>query len=537
MSARRRELAIDWVRELASGLSDEDAPQPASGSPARRRQAATQTRATPKFLRLVDALVAEIRRGRLRPGDPLPGSRGLAESLGVHRNTVLAAVAELTAQGWIEVIPCRGTFVARSLPTIRRRAAAAPRPPAERGPGTRLGFDLPALSALDALPTVDLVPRDALPLLGGLPDLRLLPAAALARAYRRVLRARGSDLLRYDDPQGDVVLRTALMRMLAERRGLVGDAGSLLITRGSQMALYLLARALLRPGDCVAVEALGYSPAWAALRQGGAELIPVPVDAAGIDVQALAELVARRSLRAIYLTPHHQYPTTAMLSPGRRMQLLTLAMQHRIAILEDDYDHEFHYEGRPVLPLASADTAGVVVYLGTLSKLLAPGLRIGFVWGPAPVLARLTALRAIVDRQGDHGVQRAVAELLEDGEVERHAWRCRRVYAARRLHLATLLREQLADVLSFTAPPGGMALWARVADDIDCEAWQRSARAQGVVFQAGQRFAFDGARLPFVRLGFACLNESEQREAVHRLVRSLPPSSRSPGRARRCSAR
>lgn len=508
MSPRLRELPISLLAESADGQLS---------SPS-----------TPKFLQIAAALVADIRRGRLRPGDQLPGSRALALSLGVHRNTVLAALQELIAQGWLHAAAGRGTYVAADLPTQRK---AASRGPSRARPKTgaalrRPGFSLPAGLAVALADERALwsepVPRGTLALLGGLPDLRLLPTAALARAYRRVMAVRGGELLRYDDPQGDPGLRTALMRLLCQHRGLSGDAADLLVTRGSQMAVYLIAQALLRPGDVVAVEALGYPPAWAALRQAGAELVPIPVDAAGIDVAALCRLAATRRLRAIYLTPHHQYPTTAMLSQARRLQLLALAQRQRIAILEDDYDHEFHYQGRPVLPLASADRGGVVVYIGTLSKLLAPGLRIGFVWAPQALLARLTALRVILDRQGDHGVQRAVAELIDDGEVERHAWRCRRVYAARREHLASLLQRDLADELRFTLPAGGMALWAQVADGISVADWQAGARREGVLFQPGGRFEFHGRPLAAMRLGFACLNEDEQHEAVRRLRRALP---------------
>lgn len=487
----------------------------------------------PKFLQIAATLVADIRRGRLRPGDRLPGSRALAQSLGVHRNTVLAALQELSAQGWLRTSPARGTYVASDLPTQGSPAQRRPASTSPAGPRRSLGFDLPAGERAMGLDERTLmsepVPRGTLAMFGGMPDLRLMPTAALARAYRRVMTARGGELLRYDDPQGDLGLRSALVRLLSERRGLSGDAGSLLLTRGSQMALYLIAQALLRPGDVVAVEAFGYPPAWAALRQAGAELVPIPVDEAGLDIAALARLAATRRIRAVYLTPHHQYPTTAMLSQGRRLQLLALARAERIAILEDDYDHEFHYDGRPVLPLASADRDGVVVYIGTLSKLLAPGLRIGFVWAPPPLLARLTALRLLIDRQGDHAVQRAIAELIEDGEVERHAWRCRRAYAARREHLATLLQTQLADVLHFSLPAGGMALWARVAGGIPVAAWLDAGRRHGVLFQPGQRFAFDARPIPYVRLGFACLNEAEQREAVRRLRRALPQGT--PGRA------
>src|SRR6185436_7204697 len=186
---------------------------------------------------------------------------------------------------------------------------------------------------------------------------------------------------------------------------------------------------------------------------------PLPVDEHGLVVDALAELCARERVRAVYVTPHHQYPTTAVLAPGRRIALLELARAQRIAILEDDYDHEFHYEGRPVLPLASADRSGCVVYLGTLSKILAPGLRIGFVVAPPPVVERLSHLRMFADRQGDNLAEYAVAELLEDGEVQRHARRSRKLYQQRRDALASALRKRLGTAVSFQVPSGGSALW------------------------------------------------------------------------------
>lgn len=474
--------------------------------------------AEPLFLQLAQAIIADVRRGRLRKGDRLPGSRTLAESLAVHRNTVVAALEELKAQGWLRTAAGRGTFISTALPEV----TASSRHQAVEPPRARLGFDLgpPPSYERDTL-IAEPLSRGTLGMLGGVPDLRLLPTEALSRAYRRVVRARGRELFRYDDPRGDETLRESLARLLAQRRGLSGDGRSLLLTRGSQMALYLVARALVRPGEVVAVEALGYRPAWAALREAGAVLRPLPVDESGLDVAALAALCEKERVRAVYLTPHHQYPTTAMLAPGRRMSLLALARARRLAILEDDYDHEFHYDGRPVLPLASADRAGTVVYVGTLSKLLAPGLRIGFVWAAEPLLERLAALRTVIDRQGDHAVQRAVAELLDDGEVERHAWRCRRAYFSRRQRLAELLTKKLGGALSFRLPAGGMALWAQAAPDLDVEAWLSCGRERGVVFQPGRRFCFHERALPFLRLGFACLNERELGEAVKRLDLAL----------------
>jgi GntR family transcriptional regulator/MocR family aminotransferase len=223
----------------------------------------------------------------------------------------------------------------------------------------------------------------------------------------------------------------------------------------------------------------------------------------------------------VVLTPHHQYPTTAVLSPGRRLALLDLARRERIAVVEDDYDHEFHYDGRPVLPLASADRAGVVVYVGSLSKILAPGLRIGYVVAPRPLVDALAALRAHVDRQGDQVVEDAVAELLEDGEVQRHARRARAAYAERRGVLADALGRALGEVVSFALPPGGTALWARVDARVDVERWLERARRAGVDFQTGRSFTFDGRSRPFARFGFACLEPEELRRAVARLKAAL----------------
>jgi GntR family transcriptional regulator/MocR family aminotransferase len=475
----------------------------------------------PVFLRIARAVADDVRRGRLRPGDALPGSRALAASLGVHRNTVLAAYRELAAEGWIATTRARGTFVSAELPdrTPRRFARAALR---DEVPA-RVGFDLCGTGPppREAAPT-GAAPPGTLSMAGGLPDLRLAPVEALARAYRRALRRGGKDLLTYGDGRGHPTLRAALAAMLSAVRGLAATDASVLVTRGSQMAIDLVARALIAPGDVVAVEAFGYQPAWEALRLAGARLVPLPVDASGLEVDALAELARRERVRAVYVTPHHQYPTTAVLSPGRRMELLELARRERIAVIEDDYDHEFHYEGRPILPLASADRAGVVVYVGTLSKILAPGLRIGFVVAPEPLLERLAALRVYVDRQGDLAVERAVAELLEDGEVQRHARRMQRTYRARRDALVDALQAELDGALAFQAPAGGMALWARVAAGIDAGAWSSRAAGEGVIVHPGRRFAFDGRPRPNLRLGFAGLRERELCEAVRRLARALP---------------
>ncbi len=472
----------------------------------------------PVFLQIARAVAEAVRAGRLRPGQRLPGSRRMAGDLGVHRNTVLAAYAELAAEGWIDAAHGRGTFVSADIPDERPRllTGAARRNATPR----RTSFPLAGAAVAEARRARH--PAGALVLAGGVPDLRLVARAPLWRAYRRVLSRGPVELLGYGDPRGHIRLRSALAGMLAATRGLPAAADDLVITRGSQMGLHLVARALVAPGDLVAVEALGYRPAWETLRAAGARLLAVPVDGDGIDVDRLRALGARRRLRAVYVTPHHQYPTTVPMSPARRLALLALAAERGFAVIEDDYDNEFHYQGRPILPLASADTAGAVIYVGTLSKVLAPALRIGYLVAPTPLAERFTILRSITDGQGDPITEAAIADLVEEGELQRHVRRVRGIYRARRDAIAAHLRRDLAGVLAFDVPPGGMALWATARRGIDVDSWAARAAAAGVIVSTGREFAIDGRPRPCFRLGFAQRTETEIAEAVRRLAASRP---------------
>lgn len=469
----------------------------------------------PVVRQIARAIAAHVGAGRLRAGERLPGTRALSRVLDVHRNTVAAAYAELTAEGWIAAAPGKGTFVSEAI---------------QPAPARRLSRARPA--RLPSVPGYPLAPRPVAPphcqgrrppidLEGGVPDLRLVPVAEIARAYRRALRVPG--ILGYADPRGQERLRAAIGAKLRSTRGLDPDPERVLISRGSQLALTLVARALVRPGDVVAVEGIGYYPAWEAFRSAGARLLPIPVDGDGLRVDLLEGLARRQQLRAVYVTPHHQYPTTVTLAAGRRLALLRLAAAERFAVVEDDYDSEFHYDGSPVLPLAAGDPAGVVVHVGTLSKVLAPGLRLGYVHAPTETIACLADQRRYVDRQGDGALELAIAELLEDGEIPQHAWRMRRLYAERRDALAAALHRELDGALEFDVPRGGMAFWCRVADGIDLPGWAGRSAAAGVPFDIGRNFTFDGSPLQALRLGFAAEGERELREGARRIAAALRP--------------
>jgi GntR family transcriptional regulator/MocR family aminotransferase len=291
----------------------------------------------PLAAQLVRGLTAEIRRGRLRPGERVPSSRRLARELKVHRNTVVAAFDELVAQGWLETTPASHTRVTSTLPIEDWTKAASK--------SRAMGFEVRPW--INSSRSFEATPANVLDFSGGLPDARLFPANVLARAFRRSLQRSTAALLDFGEPAGDRKLRTSLASMLSSVRGMAVTADDIFLTRGSQYALHLLSLALVGPEDTVAVESPGYPSAREAFSFLDAKLLPIPVDSEGLDVAELARQLEHTSIRALYVTPQHQDPTTVTLSARRRLALLTLAKKHRFAVIEADYDYEFQYDGPP----------------------------------------------------------------------------------------------------------------------------------------------------------------------------------------------
>ncbi len=473
---------------------------------------------TAVYLQIAYAIMDEVRRGRLAPGDALPGTRELAEDLSVSRKTIVQAYDELNTQGWVYSELKRGTFVSKSLPSL------AIDPP--------IIFDniVEALSQAPALgfsrPSPDLpiqrTDNDLLTLDDGSPDTRIAPMHEFGRAYRRALVASARvNRLGYGDPKGLPRLRQAISTMLNLDRGLSTTPEHICMVRGSQMGIYLASRVFSGPGDAVVMEQLSYPPAREAFRAAGAEVVSVGLDGQGVKLDELEAVCRRRRVKAIYLTPHHQFPTTVLLPPERRMRLLLLAEQFGFTIIEDDYDHEFHFTHQPMLPLASADRWGKVVYIGSVSKLLSPSIRVGYIAASPPVIERLALEAALIDRQGDPATETAIAEMIEAGEVKRHTRRALKVYGERRRVFADLLRERLSDQISFRLPDGGLAIWAEVASSTNLNQVCAAAARLGLRFYPGGAFAMDGATVNGARLGFARLNPDELERAVDRLREAL----------------
>jgi GntR family transcriptional regulator/MocR family aminotransferase len=291
------------------------------------------------------------------------------------------------------------------------------------------------------------------------------------------------------------------------------------------MGLFLAAAAMLQPGEAIAVEEPGYPLAWSAFRAAGARVIGVPLDMQGVDVASLAALAEREpTLKPLYVTPHHQYPTTVTLSAARRLRLLDIARRHRLTIIEDDYDHEYRFKGRPVLPLAArAEPDLQVIYIGSLSKLLAPAVRLGYAVARPEILSRMADRREAIDRQGDLPLEQALASVIEDGDLRRHARKARRIYAARRDFLASEIQRTLDGDITFDLPAGGLAIWLRLRAGLSAETWAVNAARNGLAISPGLPFALNAANAPEAfRFGYANLDIDELRRIVALLTRSRP---------------
>ena len=478
---------------------------------------------------LYDRLRRQMTDGTLAPGARVPSTRSLAAELGLSRTTVTTVFEQLAAEGFIVTAVGRVARVASQL-----AAAPAPRP-------ARRARAAPALSAfgrrvekmlLSAAPSSEPCRID---FLYGAVASRDFPALPWRRAYQAAL-LQHQPRLYYAAPEGDAALRLALQGYLGRARGLVCDAGQIVIVHGSQQAIDLCARVLLDPDDAFAFEEPGYLMARRCFEAAGAQLVPVPVDAHGLDT---TRLPADPRVRLAYVTPSHQFPLGAMLPIGRRQELLQWARRQGAWIVEDDYDGEFRYGQRPIEALQAIDRDGRVLYVGTFSKALSPQLRLGYLVLPPELVPVFRQAKRLTDRHAPVLEQRALATLIDSGAYERHVRRVRRENERRR----NALLEAIAEHLPPEAHVGGAAaglhgvLWLPSLRAQDEPALVAAARERGVgVYPLSPLFAGPSARAhrrpAGLILGYASLSVEQIRRGVRELalvLQRLP----APGRQNR----
>jgi GntR family transcriptional regulator/MocR family aminotransferase len=448
--------------------------------------------------------------GALAPGAALPASRRLAEDAGVSRNTVEAVYDQLESEGFIERRHGSGSFVGRALPERELAPAPAPRerhdPPAASGLSRR-GLLMAHPYAGEAVP----VGRAFLPTV---PALDLFPRQLWARLLARAARAPGPDHLTAGDRAGFRPLREAIAAYVGSTRAVACAPDQVVVLTSSQQAIDLAVRLLTDPGDAVWHEEPGYPAAAAAFRAAGARVVPVPVDDEGLDVAAGQRLAP--DARLVYVSPSHQFPTGVALSLSRRLQLLAWAARTGAFVIEDDYDSEFRYRGRPLAALHGLDEAGRVVYVGTFNKLMFPSLRLAYLVAPPALARRFVAARALVDGHSATLAQAALADFIREGHLGSHLRHMRAAYEERRQALVDAVAG-LGGRLTLGPIDGGMHACAYLPPGRDDVAISLAARRVGVELRPLSRLYLATPRPGFI-LGFAAAGPAEIRGAVERLA-------------------
>jgi GntR family transcriptional regulator/MocR family aminotransferase len=459
-----------------------------------------------------DHLRRSILTGTLKAGGRLPPSRALARELGVARQTVVLAYERLAAEGYVRGRTGSGTYVATDLPDQAPLPAEPPRSAA-----IALSARGIRLAAVPATATVR-PPSFGLLLAGGLPDPDLFPAQAWARCAARVLKPLTGEIAGYPPPQGLLVLREQIAAHLAATRGLVADPGCIVITAGTQQALRTTADLLVDPGDPVWVEDPGYIAGRGALLAAGAQPVPVPSDAEGMDVAAGAE--AAPHARLALVAPSHATPLGGALPIGRRLALLDWTRRAGACVLEDDCDSEFRWEGKPLPPLAILDKAGQVIYCGTFSKTLAPALRIGFAIVPPPLVAAFVRARTLTDRGTDAFTQATLAEFIRQGLLASHIRRMRTEYARRRDALLQAMRRHVTRAEPLAAP-GGLHMVLRLPDGANEAKVVRAGAARDLALAPLGAYYVGAPRMAGLVIGFAGTPTAMAGDVAKRLEAAL----------------
>jgi GntR family transcriptional regulator/MocR family aminotransferase len=459
--------------------------------------------AEPLFRQLYTHIKDAILRGTLGPGMQLPPTRALCLLLGVSRQTVLNAYDQLMAEGYLSGNVGKGTFISEHLPIAVRDPAPEPgllRPLSGRG-----------LAYAGAMAYVRYHEGKLRAFRASMPGLDLFPFDVWSRLEARRWR-RPDHHFGYSDPAGYLPLRELLCVYLRASRGVDCTPEQIVITSGSQQALFLLAQLLLAPGDAVWVESPGYQGASAPMFAAGARVCTLPVDAEGMDVAYGARHYP--DAKMVFATPSHQLPLGVTMSLQRRLELLRWAGARRAWIIEDDYDSEYRYTGPPLASLQSLDRSACTIYVGTLSKVMFPGLRLGYVVAPPALVEPLVRAKAVVDRHNPIVPQMALADFMAGGHFGRHIKRTREAYGERRAALLAGVRRHLEDELACGPSDAGLDLCVHFRRDHDEARVVQAAQERGIELRPLSYYANRAAVpacavAPGLLLGFSAIAPAE----------------------------
>lgn len=463
---------------------------------------------------LTNALRQAILGDSACSGQRLPSSRSFAEELGVSRITVLHAIDQLASEGYVEGRRGAGVYVADELgdPSLLLHRNVGNREQATHETiGVKSEDDQPIRAFQPALP-----------------DMRAFPHRAWSRLLERYWSAPSQALLHTIEPLGHLPLRSAVAEHLSAWRGIECSANDVIITAGSTDAMRLVLEALTSLKGAIAVEDPGYSGLWRAAKLAGKAILPITVDAQGMNVEGL--IASRQKIDAVITTPGRQYPLGPTLPLSRRLELLNWAARRKVVVVEDDYDSEFRYRGSPLPSLCSLDTVDTAIYLGSFSKLFAPGLRLGFLVAKGNYLERLQSVVMATGPRASILPQPALADFIRTGEFAKHIRKMRRLYAKRQACLVECLNARLSDVVDAKLDSSGMHLVCPLVSRLQGREAENqivtAAQTAGLVATPIARYAIDAGHHRGLVLGYAAFTEDEIRAAVEQLDSVIPKNLR-----------
>lgn len=465
------------------------------------------------FIQIAQQISDAIQRGYLTKGTALPGSRTLSQLLNIHRNTVVAVYDELASQGWVEIIPNKGTFIiVPEQQTAKIKALSYPKNQEDAYAKTT-GFDFkPSFH----LATTFQSQQTKFALNDGQPDLRLHPIYQFSKWYSASMK-RKTLISKWNETTNNThsVYENQLCNYLNATRGFHIKPKNLISTRSTEMSLYIVSQLLLQPNDIVLVGNLSNYAANMIFQQVGAAIHTIPIDDNGLDVEFIRKHFIKKSIRCVYVCSNRHYPTTQTLSAERRLELLKLAKEYEFAIIEDDYDYDFQFEGASILPMASSDANGNVIYLGKLGQSLFPSFQTGFVVAPFNLIVEAKNYLKMLDRQGDVIQEQMLSELIYEGEIHRLIKKNTIQYKQRRDYLCEMLFKYFKKEIQWTKPSGGLAIWLQFEPKVSLVQLAELAEKNDLFLP--KTILYQNKNTCAIRFGFGHLNEEEIEIVVKKL--------------------
>jgi GntR family transcriptional regulator/MocR family aminotransferase len=474
--------------------------------------------AVPAYQQLYRELRLIILEGRIAPGTRLPSTRALGDTLGISRNTVMAAYDQLIAEGYLVGQTGSGTFVSDDLPdellNVSNDVDVDSLPVRTTHRLSRRGDILAATPV-----STPIHPNKPRAFKTGMPDVEFFPFKTWAQIAAKVWRNPPRELLEYPNPAGYGPLRAIIADYLRTARGVRCTEEQVIVVSGSQQALHLASRVLLNEGDSALIEDPGYLGARGAFLGAGVNLVPVRVDDKGLDIAAGE--ASSSGARLVYVTPSRQYPLGVTMSLARRLELLEWAKQNDALIIEDDYDSEYRYSGMPLSAMQGLDSDGRVIYVGTFSKVMFPSIRLGYMVVPPDLVKAFVSARALLDR-GSASVEQAVmAEFIAQGHFGRHIRRMRALYAKRQAILVNAINEKLGHAIELSADDAGMHLVGWLPNGVDVAELSRLIASENVDAQPLSAFAINPMTRGGLLFGYTGVNEREIVEGVDSIARAF----------------